>query len=78
MGWKWYPLKLKGEGIPLIARIVSIADAYDAMTNNTIYKKTLSKKDAIEELKRCSGKQFDPDIVRIFIEYLKQTQLETN
>ena len=41
---KGYPLKLKGEGIPLIARIVSIADAYDAMTNNNIYKKPLRKK----------------------------------
>ena len=73
-----YPLKLKGEGIPLIARIVSIADAYDAMTNNSLYKKPLSKKDAIKELKRCAGKQFDPDIVRIFIEHLEQTQLTTN
>jgi len=73
---KGYPLKLKGEGIPLIARIVSIADAYDAMTNNNTYKKTFGKKDAIEELQRCAGKQFDPDIVRIFVNYLKQTQLE--
>jgi diguanylate cyclase (GGDEF)-like protein/PAS domain S-box-containing protein len=72
---KGYPLKLSGEGIPLIARIVSIADAYDAMTNNSIYKKTLSKKDAIKELQRCAGKQFDPDIVRVFVEYLKETQL---
>jgi HD-GYP domain-containing protein (c-di-GMP phosphodiesterase class II) len=72
---KGYPLKLSGESIPLIARIVSIADAYDAMTNNSIYKKTLSKKDAIKELQRCAGKQFDPDIVRVFVEYLKETQL---
>lgn len=70
-----YPLQSKGERIPLIARIVSIADSYDAMINNSLYKKVLSKKDAIKELERCSGKQFDPDIVRIFVEYLKQTEL---
>ena len=68
-----YPLKLKGESIPLISRIVSIADAYDAMTNDSFYKKALSKKDAIEELQRCAGKQFDPDIVTIFIEHLKHS-----
>lgn len=67
-----YPLKLKGDGIPLIARIVGIADAYDTMTNSNIYKRPLSKKDAVEELKKCSGKQFDPDIVEIFIEYLQE------
>ena len=70
-----YPLRLKGEGIPLISRIVSIADAYDSMTNNNLYKKVFSKEDAIEELQRCSGKQFDPDIVRIFVEYLSETQV---
>ena len=66
-----YPLKLKGESIPLISRIVSIADAYDAMTNNNVYKKTLKKEDAIKELRRCAGKQFDPEIVKVFVEYLR-------
>lgn len=70
---KGYPLKLKGESIPLIARIVSIADAYDSMTNNTVYKRALSKEDAIAELKRCSGKQFDPNIVKVFMEYLNES-----
>lgn len=69
---KGYPLKLKGESIPLISRIVGIADAYDAMTNNNIYKKALKKDEAISELKRCSGKQFDPHIVKVFVEYLKE------
>lgn len=68
-----YPLKLRGESIPLISRIVSIADSYDAMTSNSIYRKPLSKKDAIYELKRCAGKQFDPDIVQVFVEYLEET-----
>ena len=65
-----YPLKLKGENIPLIARIVSVADAYDVMTSNSIYKKSLSKEEAIKELKKNSGKQFDPNIVKVFVECL--------
>jgi diguanylate cyclase (GGDEF)-like protein/PAS domain S-box-containing protein len=68
-----YPLKLKGQDIPLVARIVNIVDSYDSMINNGVYKKTLTKKGAIEELKRCSGKQFDPDIAKVFIEYLEET-----
>ena len=71
---KGYPLKLSGEGIPLIARIVSVADSYDTMTNNNLYKKTLSKEDAIKELQMCAGKQFDPNIVRVFIEYLEESK----
>lgn len=71
---KGYPLELKGEGIPLIARIVSVADSYDAMTNNAIYKRTLSKEEAVEEMKRCAGKQFDPNIVKVFVEYLEETE----
>lgn len=73
---KGYPLKLKGESIPLIARIVSIADAYDSMTNNTVYRRALSKEDAIAELNRCSGKQFDPHIVKVFMEYLNESSQE--
>lgn len=69
-----YPLKLEGEKIPLVSRIVSVADSYDAMTNNGIYKKCLNKEEAIEELKRCSGKQFDPIIVKAFIEYLEEIE----
>lgn len=67
-----YPLNLKGDEIPLIARIVSVADAYDVMTTNSIYKKALSKEEAIEELKKYSGTQFDPEIVKVFIEYLER------
>jgi len=72
---KGYPLKLRGEGIPLISRIVSVADSYDTMINNNLYKKTLSKEDAIKELQRCSGKQFDPNIVKVFIEHLEESKL---
>ncbi|MHB8158230.1 MAG: bifunctional diguanylate cyclase/phosphohydrolase, partial [Desulfocucumaceae bacterium] len=74
---KGYPLGLKGEAIPLECRILSIADAYDAMTNDRPYRKALSHESAVSELKRCSGKQFDSELVSIFmltleIESLKQ------
>lgn len=67
-----YPLKLKEKDIPLVARIISVADSYDIMTHDNGYKLAMSKDDAIKELKRCSGSQFDPEIVKIFIEYLKE------
>ena len=58
-----YPRGLSGEDIPLVARIITVADAYEAMTANRPYKKPLSHEQAVEELKRCSGTQFDPEIV---------------
>ena len=69
-----YPLKLKGEEIPLVARIVSVADSYDVMTHDRVYKKAMSVEDAVEELKICSGRHFDPEIVSIFIEYLEENK----
>lgn len=68
-----YPMGLKGEEIPLIARIICIVDAYDAMTSNNYYKDAMSKNEAINELKACSGKQFDPNIVNSFIETIEDT-----
>ena len=62
-----YPRGLKGEDIPLLSRILSVADAYDAMTEDRIYRKALSKEEAIEEIRRNSGSQFDPLIANIFI-----------
>lgn len=71
---KWdgsgYPLGLKGLEIPLMARIICIADSYDVMTHDRIYKKAMSKEDAINELKQCAGTQFDPYLVNEFISYL--------
>lgn len=68
---KWdgsgYPNGLKGEAIQLEARIISVADAYDAMTSDRSYRKGLSKEEAIKELTRCSGTQFDPNIVNVFV-----------
>ena len=69
-----YPMGMKGEEIPLIARIVNVADAYDIMTSNNIYRQQLTKNEAIEELKENSGKQFDPDIVKLFINYIINEQ----
>jgi diguanylate cyclase (GGDEF)-like protein/PAS domain S-box-containing protein len=62
-----YPRGLKGENIPIEARIISIVDAYDVMRNGRPYKRKMSKIEAIMELKRCSGTQFDPDLADIFI-----------
>lgn len=62
-----YPMKLKGEDIPLLSRIMAIVDAYDVMRSGRFYKKTLIKDDAIKELRKCSGKQFDPRLVEEFI-----------
>ncbi|MEI8200901.1 MAG: PAS domain S-box protein [Eubacteriales bacterium] len=65
---KGYPRGLKGEEISIQARIVAVADSYDAMTTNRIYGKALTEEDAVKEIKRCSGTQFDPRIARVLIE----------
>lgn len=69
---KWdgtgYPRGLKGEEILLQARIIAVADSYDAMTSHRSYGKAYSEEEAIREIKRCSGTQFDPAIARIFVE----------
>jgi HD-GYP domain-containing protein (c-di-GMP phosphodiesterase class II) len=63
-----YPKKLQGEEIPLLSRIISVADSYDAMTNDRPYKETLDLEGALNELAINKGRQFDPDIVDIFID----------
>ena len=63
-----YPDLLQGEEIPLECRILGIIDAFDAMTNDRPYHKGISKEEAILEIRRCSGKQFDPSISEKFIE----------
>lgn len=62
-----YPHGLKGEEIPLLSRIISIADAYDAMTEDRPYRKAISSEDACAELRRNAGLQFDPEIVMVFL-----------
>lgn len=68
---KGYPDGLSGENIPLGARILAVADAYDAMKSDRPYRKALTEETAIQELKRGSSTQFDPKIVEIFLEILK-------
>lgn len=63
-----YPSRLKGDEIPLGARIVRIAEAFDAMTSSMSYKIPISYEDALEELRQNAGTQFDPDLVKIFLE----------
>jgi HD-GYP domain-containing protein (c-di-GMP phosphodiesterase class II) len=66
-----YPKQLKGEQIPLFARIVGVADAFDAMTTERTYSNGMSAKHAAAELIRCKGSLFDPNIVDIFIGILE-------
>jgi diguanylate cyclase (GGDEF)-like protein len=65
-----YPDRLRGEEIPLGARIIFVADAYDAMTSERVYRKPLTPAEALEELERCAGTQFDPTVVDAFSEEL--------
>jgi len=66
-----YPEGLRGEEIPLLSRMIAIIGAYVAMVYNRRYKEIAGKKEAIEELKRCSGTQFDPKLVEKFIQILE-------
>ncbi|MEN6468084.1 MAG: HD domain-containing phosphohydrolase [Smithella sp.] len=65
-----YPQGLRGPDIPFLARILSVVDSFDAMTNNRPYRSALSKEDAVEELIRNKNTQFDPDIVDAYIKIL--------
>ena len=69
-----YPNGLRAEAIPLIARIISVADAYVAMTDERVYRKARSHAAALEEIQRCSGTQFDPVVVTAFLQLFKNPQ----
>lgn len=71
---KGYPKGLKGEEIPLYCRVLSIVDAYDAMISSRPYSDPISSIDAIKELQRCSGTQFDPSLIKIFVKILKDEE----
>jgi HD-GYP domain-containing protein (c-di-GMP phosphodiesterase class II) len=58
-----YPQGLRGEEIPLLSRILSVADAFDAITHDRVYRKAATAEEALEEINRCSGTQFDPKMV---------------
>jgi len=67
-----YPKRKSNRPLPLGARILAVADSYDAMTTDRPYRKAMSQQAAVEELKRCSGAQFDPRVVNAFINVLKE------
>ena len=71
-----YPDNLKGEAIPEGARILAVADAYDAMTTNRPYRKAMNPRDALQELRFCSGSQFEPSIVKAFEQVYPKLVLE--
>ncbi len=73
---KGYVFQLKGEDIPLGARIVCVADSFDAMNSNRCYRLKYSKDRIIQELDRCSGKQFDPMIAKAMIELIKDGTID--
>jgi response regulator RpfG family c-di-GMP phosphodiesterase len=72
---KGYPDHLKGERIPLYARILCVADSYEAMISERPYRHALTPIEALTELQRCSGTQFDPGIIKIFAEVLRKKHL---
>lgn len=65
---KGYPARLSGEKIPWVARIISVADAFDAMNSSRPYRKKLPMKDILKEIQICSGTQFDPKVTKAFME----------
>ena len=73
-----YPEHLNGESIPLLSRVISIVDSYDAMTNDRVYRRALPVEEAIQEIIRCSGTQFDPNIAAIFVQMLREEQPESS
>jgi len=71
-----YPRKLKGEEIPLGSRIITVADSFDALTTNRPYRTAFTREDALDELTRCAGTQFDPDVVDAFRELIERQIVE--
>lgn len=66
-----YPLGLSEEAIPITSRILSVVDAYDAMTHDRIYHQGISTGDALAEIRRCAGTQFDPVVAGLFLELIE-------
>jgi diguanylate cyclase (GGDEF)-like protein/putative nucleotidyltransferase with HDIG domain len=72
-----YPDRLEGEHIPYGARVIAIADAYDTITSERTYKKARTPEDAFAELERCAANQFDPEIVRVFVDTMRRAPRQT-
>ena len=73
---KGYPEGLKGESIPLVARVIGLVDSYDAMTSNRVYRRRLNDDVVMQELEKGKGSQWDPELVDIFVELIKEGALE--
>jgi putative nucleotidyltransferase with HDIG domain len=71
-----YPLGVKGNDVPLMARIIAVADTYDAMTSDRAYRRALPHEVAVAEIERCSGSQFDPEIAMTFVKWLEEFREE--
>lgn len=71
-----YPSGLKGDEIPYIAKIIGVADSYDAMSSNRVYRARLSDEEILREFERCKGTQFDPKIADVFIKLLKEGKMK--
>jgi putative nucleotidyltransferase with HDIG domain len=74
MDGKGYPYGVKGEAIPLLSRILAVADSFDSMTTDRPYRPAPGEEYAVKELRRCAGTQFDPRVVEAFLRWL---QVET-
>jgi putative nucleotidyltransferase with HDIG domain len=70
-----YPHGLSGEDIPLGSRILLVADAYDAMTSGRIYQAQVDHEEAVAELERCAGTQFDPQVVAVFVGSVRRDEV---
>lgn len=74
-----YPQGLKDENIPLLSRIIAVVDAYDAMTQDRPYRAAMTRTDAIAEIERNAGSQFDPQVAHIFVQQMRTAEpFETN
>jgi HD-GYP domain-containing protein (c-di-GMP phosphodiesterase class II) len=71
-----YPLGLAGESIPFLSRILTVADSFDAMISDRIYRPSPGMDFAVSELRRCAGSQFDPSIVYAFLDVLAGTEID--
>ena len=73
---KGYPDGLKGEDIPVYGRIIAVADAFDAMTANRVYRKQLDFDFVLNEIERCKGTQFDPEMADIFLKIIREGRID--
>jgi HD-GYP domain-containing protein (c-di-GMP phosphodiesterase class II) len=72
MDGKGYPKGILGKDISLVAKIISIADTFDALTSERTYRHAMGEAEALQEIIRCSGNQFDPQIVDIFVDMIRE------